>query len=182
MSAQDAPDWQKVVETVTETGEVTDAPDWERVVVGPGGTPVGSAFEVGSSGLSGPQEISPGDSYNFGFTMPESGDFLMVMAVSVTTATTAGTYRFNCQPFITGGGTIVYPWNYITGSLYVPSGASAGADLTVAVPVIVKGAVAEDSEVYITVANDSSSAGAITYGDSSQSGISGLCGVVFGGS
>lgn len=54
MSAQDAPDWQKIVTTVTEGGEVTDAPDWERVVVGPGGTPV-------SGGASGYGPPVPGD-------------------------------------------------------------------------------------------------------------------------
>lgn len=60
MSAQDAPDWQRVVETVTETGEVTDASDWQRVVVGPGGSPVGGGggtstgnWAPGDLGLSG---------------------------------------------------------------------------------------------------------------------------------
>ena len=41
MSAADAPDWQRVVQTVQSTGAVPDAPDWERIAVGPGGTPIG---------------------------------------------------------------------------------------------------------------------------------------------
>ena len=39
----DAPDWQRIVTTVTTTGAVPDAPDWQRIVVGPAGTPVGPA-------------------------------------------------------------------------------------------------------------------------------------------
>ena len=41
MSQYDAPDWQRVVTTVTAAGVSTDAPDWQRVVVGPSGAPVG---------------------------------------------------------------------------------------------------------------------------------------------
>ena len=42
MSQYDAPDWQRVVTTVTAAGVSTDAPDWQRVVVGPSGAPVGA--------------------------------------------------------------------------------------------------------------------------------------------
>lgn len=41
MPTVDAPDWQRVVQTVTTTGAVPDAPDWQRIVVGPGGQPAG---------------------------------------------------------------------------------------------------------------------------------------------
>lgn len=41
MSSIDAPDWQRIVQTVEAAGDVPDAPDWERIVVGPGGTPTG---------------------------------------------------------------------------------------------------------------------------------------------
>jgi hypothetical protein len=41
VSQYDAPDWQRVVTTVTAAGVSTDAPDWQRVVVGPSGAPVG---------------------------------------------------------------------------------------------------------------------------------------------
>ncbi|WP_343576730.1 hypothetical protein [Mycobacterium sp.] len=47
MTVYDAPDYQKVVTTVTATGPV-DAPDWERVVVGPGGKPVGGGGSTAS--------------------------------------------------------------------------------------------------------------------------------------
>lgn len=40
VASLDAPDWQRVVTSVTSTGAVPDAPDWERIVVGPSGTPV----------------------------------------------------------------------------------------------------------------------------------------------
>jgi hypothetical protein len=43
----DAPDWQRIITTVTAAGDVPDAPDWQRIVVGSGGTPVG-----GGSGFS----------------------------------------------------------------------------------------------------------------------------------
>lgn len=41
MTTTDAPDWQRVITTVTSAGAVPDAPDWQRIVVGPGGAPVG---------------------------------------------------------------------------------------------------------------------------------------------
>lgn len=50
MSTPDAPDWQRVVQTVQSTGAVPDAPDWERIVVGPGGAPVGGGGGGGSTG------------------------------------------------------------------------------------------------------------------------------------
>ena len=52
MSTPDAPDWQRVVQTVQSTGAVPDAPDWQRVVVGPGGAPVGGGGGGGGSGLT----------------------------------------------------------------------------------------------------------------------------------
>lgn len=51
MTSIDAPDWQRVVVTVTAMGDVPDAPDWQRVVVGPSGTPVGG---TSGNGLLGP--------------------------------------------------------------------------------------------------------------------------------
>lgn len=39
----DAPDWQRIVTTLSSAGAVSDAPDWERIVVGPGGVPVGGS-------------------------------------------------------------------------------------------------------------------------------------------
>ena len=50
MSTPDAPDWQRVVQTVQSTGAVPDAPDWERIVVGPGGAPVGGGGGGGGAG------------------------------------------------------------------------------------------------------------------------------------
>ena len=44
----DAPDWQRIVVTVTSTGAVPDAPDWQRIVVGPAGAPVGGGGVGGS--------------------------------------------------------------------------------------------------------------------------------------
>lgn len=41
MADYDAPDWQRIVTTVSAAGVSEDAPDWQRVVVGPSGTPVG---------------------------------------------------------------------------------------------------------------------------------------------
>lgn len=55
--AQDAPDWQRVVNVTAGPG-MTDAPDWERVVVGPGGGSVGGGY----ASLTGAGETStPGD-------------------------------------------------------------------------------------------------------------------------
>lgn len=62
MPSVDAPDWQRVVTTVTSTGAVPDAPDWQRIVVGPAGTPIGPTpgggvispyFTAGFIGVSG---------------------------------------------------------------------------------------------------------------------------------
>jgi len=52
--ANDAPDWQRVV-NITAGPALTDAPDWEKVVVGPGGSPVGGGG--GAPGLLLPTDI-----------------------------------------------------------------------------------------------------------------------------
>jgi hypothetical protein len=172
--ASDAPDYQRVV--VLVASGLLDAPDWEEVVVGPGGTPIGSALKINSSGLGGLANIAPGASISQSFTPPLGGTSIGFMVVSLTTPTTSGTYLVRARPYIVGSGVMYYSYNYVTGSIYVPVGAAAGLDLTLIVPWTVIGGVASTDTYGVTVYNDATSPDVVKYGSSAQAGVAYLCG------
>jgi hypothetical protein len=177
--ASDAPDYQRVV--VLEVSAMSDAPDWEEVVVGPGGEPVGSNFSVLSTGLGGLSNIAPGASISQTFEPSLGGTTIGFMVVSLTTPTTSGTYLVRAKPYITGTGVMLYGYNYVTGTIYVPVGAAAGSDLTLIVPWTVTGGAGGEDVYGVTVWNDATSPDVVKYGSSAQAGVAYLCGAVMGG-
>lgn len=177
--ASDAPDYQRVVVLVASA--LLDAPDWEEVVVGPGGTPIGFTLGTDSSGLGGATGISPGTDIQHTFQPPLGGTTIGFMVVSLTTATTPGTYRVRAQPYLVGPGAMAYSYNWVTGTLTVPAGATAGSDITLIVPWTVVGATGGNTQYGVTIWNDASSPDLVYYGDSSQAGIANLCGADMAG-
>jgi hypothetical protein len=172
--ASDAPDYQRVV--VLEVSAMSDAPDWEEVVVGPGGTPIGSALKINSSGLGGLANIAPGASISQPFTPPLGGTSIGFMVVSLTTGATSGTYLVRAKPYISGTGVMYYSYNYVTGTIYVPVGAGGGSDLTLIVPWTVTGGAGGEDVYGVTVWNDATSPDVVKYGSSAQAGVAYLCG------
>jgi len=172
--ASDAPDYQRVVVLVASA--LLDAPDWEEVVVGPGGTPIGSALKTVSTGLGSPTGIAPGASISQTFEPSLGGTSIGFMVVSLTTPTTSGTYLVRARPYIVGTGVMYYSYNYVTGSIYVPVGAAAGSDLTLVVPWTVVGGAGGEDVYGVTVWNDATSPDTVSYGASAQAGVAYLCG------
>ena len=109
MSATDAPDWQRVVTTVTAAGDVPDAPDWQRIVVGPGGKPVGGgglAHEyVGVS--DGTEVPSPGSATLLYHSPAADGGYLVFAVFAPTFASVGGTYQVGCGLALSGPGSML---------------------------------------------------------------------------
>lgn len=174
----DAPDYEHVF---TLGAAMTDAPDWQETAVGPGGVPIGSSFANAASGLGGETYIAPGSSITQNFTPDFGGTLIGMLIVCLTSLTTAGNYLVRAQPLLTGPGGISGGSPWVTGSLYVPAGATKGTDLTLIVPFVADDTEGGDTEIGVTVWNDTSSPDDVQYGGSSQTGLSFLSGAVVAG-
>ena len=117
--AQDAPDWQLVV-NVSAGPALSDAPDWEKVVVGPGGSAIGGGgadfldWHLDGSYLQTlPASLTTSSTYL-------TTAIVLLTKLAVTTAKTVS----KCHFYVTGnGGTPVANQNYVGLYSYAPAGA-----------------------------------------------------------